>query len=148
MADGLETFQKRSCELGINSHHCALAHLDDVMMARDFLRSGYSPGKRSADLPEDLSSKLRELLDDLNHQMTEVTKLRRMLDDINTQPMETSKRTCQFRLGNHCLTEALDRAASQYYYLKSALSPGRRRRQAQDNDNKMKDNRQGSNRRR
>lgn len=29
------------------------------------------------------------LLDDLNHQMTEVTKLRRMLDDINTQPMET-----------------------------------------------------------
>jgi len=38
------------------------------------------------------------------------------------------KRTCRLRLGGHCLTEALDNAATQYWYLKSPHSPGRRRR--------------------
>jgi len=36
-----------------------------------------------------------------------------------------SKRTCRLRLGGHCMTEALDKAASQYWYLKSPHSPGR-----------------------
>ncbi|KAK7486363.1 hypothetical protein BaRGS_00022411, partial [Batillaria attramentaria] len=72
------------------------------------------------------------LLNNLHEQMLAVTALRRLLSELGEEAKQHEKRTCQFRLGNHCLTEALDRAANQYYYLQSPLSPGRRRKRASE----------------
>ncbi|XP_076471806.1 uncharacterized protein LOC143301417 [Babylonia areolata] len=128
--DGLSNFQKRSCAVGLNSHHCAIAHLDDVMMGTDYLSGGFSPGKRNTPLPEDIRSRAEVLMQNLNEQKQAVSALRSLLNTLGMRAKQQEKRTCLFRLGNHCLTEALDRAANQYYYLQSHLSPGRRRRQA------------------
>ncbi|KAK7099348.1 uncharacterized protein [Littorina saxatilis] len=129
LEDGLSTFQKRSCELGLNSHHCQLNRLDSIVNMGDYLAGGYSPGKRSSQLPADISAMAEALIQNLNEQRQEVVKLRGVLDQLG-EDSEKKKRTCEFRLGNHCLTEALDKAATQYFWLKSHHSPGRRKRQA------------------
>ncbi|KAL8579888.1 hypothetical protein ACOMHN_060742 [Nucella lapillus] len=128
--DDITSFQKRSCAVGLNSHHCAIAHMDDFMMGKDYLSGGFSPGKRSTELPDDLRMQAEILVQNLSEQQQAVRTLRSLLSKIGARSKQQDKRTCMFRLGNHCLTEALDRAANQYYYLQSPLSPGRRRRQA------------------
>ena len=40
----------------------------------------------------------------------------------------TRKRTCNVNLGGHCATESAADVASQWHYLNSAISPGRKRR--------------------
>ena len=43
---------KRTCLVGGGmSHHCAAALLDSKLQVLDNLRSGWSPGKRSVELP-------------------------------------------------------------------------------------------------
>ncbi|KAL8609577.1 hypothetical protein ACOMHN_000633 [Nucella lapillus] len=49
----------------------------------------------------------------------------RLASALRTQPV---KKSCAFSLGNHCLTESMDNAATEYGYLQSGNSPGRRRR--------------------
>ena len=44
--------KKRNCQVGGGmSHHCTAALLDSKLQFLDHLRSGWSPGKRSVDLP-------------------------------------------------------------------------------------------------
>ncbi|OWF36354.1 hypothetical protein KP79_PYT03212 [Mizuhopecten yessoensis] len=43
----LASKQKRTCNIGVNSHFCALADLDSKIRSREWLNSIYSPGKRS-----------------------------------------------------------------------------------------------------
>ena len=40
-------FRKRACNVGINSHHCALADYDKLLQSHEYLSSGHSPGKRT-----------------------------------------------------------------------------------------------------
>lgn len=53
-------FRKRACNLGLNSHHCALADLDNQLQSREWLSNGHSPGKRTT-LKEEHKEKLSEV---------------------------------------------------------------------------------------
>ncbi|GFS26788.1 hypothetical protein ElyMa_005226400, partial [Elysia marginata] len=50
-----------------------------------------------------------------------------------SRPISLRGRSCQLRLGGHCVTELLDKAMRQKNYLSSANSPGRKRRSLQAN---------------
>lgn len=121
--------QKKSCNFGLGNH-CFTSNLDSYLKAKDYLSSGASPGKRATGIPQDIKTRAEEVLESLNEQMKAVATLRTLLNRLGEQ-VKHVKRTCQFRLGNHCLTEELDRAARQYYYLMSPKSPGRRKRTAE-----------------
>lgn len=78
------------------------------------------------------------MLQNIIEQRRAIETLKRLLhamdvDSNRRQPAKSTigKRTCRLRLGGHCLTEALDNAATQYWYLKSPHSPGRRRRSSE-----------------
>lgn len=129
-AASLNTQAKRSCWFALGNH-CFTDRLDQAMNMKDYLSSGASPGKRSSGLPLDVRVRTEEQIQSFNEQMNAVNTLRTLLDRLTEQARRHVKRTCQFGLGNHCLTEALDRAVSQYHYLTSPGSPGRRKRQAE-----------------
>ncbi|CAG5132062.1 unnamed protein product [Candidula unifasciata] len=130
--------RKRTCQLGLHNHHCALIDMERLKNPGNFLRSDGSPGKRSQEedvgLPDNQMTS-HELLaanaltkhDEKGHDVI-VTDLQNMMRKVQTDRFRAEKRDCRFRLGGHCLTESLDRVASNYYYLKSPHSPGRRRR--------------------
>jgi len=135
--------------MGIGNPNCLWSALDNDASALAYLQSDMSPGKRdSADLQNDADkrgsgeasvSADRLLRRSLKQQLTAMSTLQNLLNRVRSADGHEGrdalghlllKKTCNFRLGNHCLTEALDRAASQYYYLLSADSPGRKRRAA------------------
>lgn len=131
--DGLlSTHQKRACNLGINSHHCALADYDRLMQSHEYLSSGHSPGKRSStgdDKTEVLTKEeLKKLLDDIVKKRTDLNNIRALLTDAIDNIIQNSKRTCTVELGGACRTEWASSLADAYWYLKSHHSPGRRRR--------------------
>lgn len=129
----LSTHQKRACNVGINSHHCALADYDKLLQSHEYLSSGHSPGKRTP-LPAniDLSNLSTEdrtrILEDIARQRFDLKNIKSLLDDANDSIIENSKRTCTVELGGACRTEWASSIADQYYYLMSPNSPGRRRR--------------------
>ncbi|XP_071099439.1 uncharacterized protein [Haliotis cracherodii] len=127
----LQSKQKRTCAIGINSHHCALASMDDRMLSREWLNNGYSPGKRDGGaLTPDMHSEAERELEQISLKRQAIATLKYLLLKIKQKEIQPPprKRSCSLRLGGLCLTESLDRAASQYYYLRSPHSPGRRRR--------------------
>lgn len=130
--DGLlSTHQKRACNLGINSHHCALADYDRLRQSLDYISSGHSPGKRTplANDENKLSpEELKRLLEDIVQKRLDLEKIKSLLHDANANIIENSKRTCTVELGGACRTEWASSIADQYYYLMSPHSPGRRRR--------------------
>ncbi|KAK6191498.1 hypothetical protein SNE40_003171 [Patella caerulea] len=124
----LARFQKRTCAFGINSHHCALASVNNKLLSHEWLSDGLSPGKRSNISPE-MERKIERVLEDIVNKRKALMTLQDMfaanqLDESSTP----SKRSCSVRLGGLCLTESLDAAANQYEYLRSGHSPGRKRR--------------------
>ncbi|CAG5126117.1 unnamed protein product, partial [Candidula unifasciata] len=129
--------RRRSCRLGIHNHNCALLDLERLKAAEEYLKSGDSPGKRDSQQTDDEDDLLPqedigsfEVTQGLDDQKQALLNLKQLLKELKpyTENIPTIKKDCRFRLGGHCLTESLDRAANQYYYLKSPNSPGRRRR--------------------
>ncbi|XP_063401696.1 uncharacterized protein LOC134685667 isoform X1 [Mytilus trossulus] len=134
--DGLDNYlttqKKRACNLGLNSHHCALADLDNQLQSREWLSNGHSPGKRTT-LKEEHKEKLSEveikrLIEDIVRKRLDLKNIRTLLEDANGSIIENSKRTCTVELGGACRTEWASSIADQYYYLMSPHSPGRKRR--------------------
>ncbi|KAL3842183.1 hypothetical protein ACJMK2_020225 [Sinanodonta woodiana] len=128
----LETYQKRTCALGINSHHCSLASLDSVMQSSEWLKSGFSPGKRSAELVQDpvFVEKVERLLEDISKKRSDLQTIGELLDQANDNLSIKQKRTCRLQLGGACRTEMASAIADQYYYLHSPQSPGKRKRRS------------------
>ncbi|WAR03885.1 hypothetical protein MAR_010443, partial [Mya arenaria] len=79
--DYLVEYQKRSCQFGLNSHHCALSALDDMKGASEWLSSAHSPGKRSQE-PTDTQDKL---LDDVVNKRAHLATLQALLDTAEEQ---------------------------------------------------------------
>ncbi|XP_067656233.1 uncharacterized protein [Haliotis asinina] len=133
MDTDLQSKQKRTCAIGINSHHCALASMDDRMLSREWLNNGYSPGKRNGDITPAMHNEAERELEEISLKRQAIATLKYLLLKIKQKELQPPprKRSCSLRLGGLCLTESLDRAASQYYYLRSPHSPGRRRRDLQ-----------------
>ncbi|XP_052801396.1 uncharacterized protein LOC128232086 [Mya arenaria] len=127
--DYLVEYQKRSCQFGLNSHHCALSALDDMKGASEWLSSAHSPGKRSQE-PTDTQDKFNWLLDDVVNKRAHLATLQALLDTAEEQMNAKRKRTCRFNLGGRCATELASAIADQYYYLNGPSSPGRRRRRS------------------
>ncbi|XP_012943319.1 uncharacterized protein LOC101856757 [Aplysia californica] len=83
-------------------------------------------------ISEDYEGPQGSVLRNLQEQKRAINTLRKLTEILKPdqqQIVTTRKRTCRLRLGGHCLTEELDKAAKQYAYLKSGKSPGRRRRE-------------------
>ncbi|KAL5007719.1 hypothetical protein ScPMuIL_016525, partial [Solemya velum] len=83
LEDDLVAYQKRTCALGINSHHCSLADLDDIMRSSEWLKSGYSPGKRTV---SDLSNtnrveKAHRIIDDIVQKREGLAQIKVLLQD-------------------------------------------------------------------
>lgn len=129
--DDLEQYQKRTCQFGINSHHCALADLDRVMSSSEWLNSGHSPGKRSVQIDDpNLIEKYERILEDITRKRQHLAALQSMLQRVDYHLSNKQKRTCLLELGGQCRTELASAIADQYYYLNSPNSPGRRRRRS------------------
>ncbi|KAH3884818.1 uncharacterized protein LOC127838424 [Dreissena polymorpha] len=127
--DYLAEFQKRTCQFGLNSHHCALSALDSAMGTSEWLSSGRSPGKRALPPNEPVTEhEYILLLDDITEKRDHLHELQRLLDTAISKLTDKSKRTCMFNLGGRCATELASAIADQYYYLNGPSSPGRRRR--------------------
>ncbi|XP_033752371.1 uncharacterized protein LOC117336100 isoform X1 [Pecten maximus] len=131
--DELANKQKRTCNIGVNSHFCALADLDSKIRSREWLNSIYSPGKRSMedmqpekDDTDDITRELKELL----HKRINLAKLKALLRDADQDIVQQRKRTCKVEVGGTCRTEWASSIADQYYYLLGPHSPGRRRRRS------------------
>uniref|UniRef100_A0A0B6ZIR0 Uncharacterized protein n=1 Tax=Arion vulgaris TaxID=1028688 RepID=A0A0B6ZIR0_9EUPU len=135
----LQDVQRRTCQLGLHSQNCELVDLEKLKHFGNVLRSGESPSKRDGgldyEIPENemTNDELRAanaVLEDLVEQRRAIHTLKKLLSSLKSDldDIKIKKKDCRFRLGGHCLTESLDRAANQYYYLKSPNSPGRRRR--------------------
>ncbi|BFZ05124.1 hypothetical protein BsWGS_08163 [Bradybaena similaris] len=131
--------RRRSCNAGLHDHHCSYKDVIQLKDIDSFHKSGEGPGKRDSQQSdggseddalqsEEIGS--FELSQDVDGYKQAISKLAHLLRAIKqgSENIPTQKRGCRFRLGGHCLTESLDRAANQYYYLKSPNSPGRRRR--------------------
>lgn len=119
----LHDYQKHSC----NSDSRLCDEVNDWLRNNDVTDTGVSGKSEDSDV-----TMLRNILE----QRRAIDTLKRLIEAMKSDlPREAaptrstlSKRTCRLRLGGHCLTEALDNAATQYWYLKSPHSPGRRRR--------------------
>lgn len=128
--DDLAAKQKRTCQVGINSHHCSLADIDNLLQSSEWLKSGYSPGKRSnTDASnQEPDEETQRLLEDLARKRRDLLSLRSLLDDADNDIMQQRKRTCLVELGGACRTEWASAIADQYYYLMGPYSPGRKKR--------------------
>lgn len=128
--DELAGKQKRTCNIGVNSHFCALADLDSKMRSREWLNSIYSPGKRSMDSDNDDTDDVTRELKELLHKRINLAKLKALLRDADQDIVQQRKRTCDMELGGMCRSEWASSIADQYYYLLGPHSPGRRRRRS------------------
>ncbi|XP_045175854.1 uncharacterized protein LOC123536596 [Mercenaria mercenaria] len=129
--DYLANYQKRTCQFGLNSHHCKLSALDSIMGASNWLNSGHSPGKRSKPITDpQLLDKYSKVLEDVSRKRENLAVLRGILEDAENHV--TFKRTgsCMFNLGGRCATELASAIADQYYYLNGPNSPGKRKRRS------------------
>lgn len=119
----LHDYQKHSC----NSDSQLCDDVNDWLRNNDVTGAGLSGKSEDSDV-----TMLRNILE----QRRAIDTLKRLVEAMKTgeareeAPIRSTigKRTCRLRLGGHCLTEALDNAATQYWYLKSPHSPGRKRR--------------------
>ncbi|KAL4224537.1 hypothetical protein ACF0H5_015239 [Mactra antiquata] len=130
--DDLAEYQKRTCRFGINSHHCALSAVDDIMNAKGWLNSFDSPGKRDSNSvrnPE-ITEKYTRILEDILRKRQHLAVLKQILQHAESKPNFKTKRSCHFNLGGVCATELASAVADQYYYLNGPNSPGKRRRRA------------------
>lgn len=127
--DYLAKYQKRTCQFGLNSHHCRLSALDDYMSATGWLSSGFSPGKRSKPITDlRLIDEYSKIIDDIHQKREHLAVLKDLLEDAENHVTYKRKRSCRFNLGGRCATELASAIADQYYYLNGPHSPGKRRR--------------------
>ncbi|XP_060563181.1 uncharacterized protein LOC132722677 [Ruditapes philippinarum] len=127
----LANYQKRTCQFGLNSHHCKLSALDSILSASNWLNSGHSPGKRSQQITDpQLIDKYTKILDDVNRKRENLAVLNGILEDAEHQATFKRKRSCYLNLGGRCATELASAIADQYYYLNGPNSPGKRRKRS------------------
>jgi len=75
-----------------------------------------------------------KVLNNLSQSRQGLSTLQAMIDSIDSTLKDKQKRTCAFNLGGHCATENAASFARQWNYLNSNMSPGRRRRSAENKE--------------
>lgn len=115
---------------GLSNPSCTLENIDTLQNIQNMIAHG--PGKRSS-----LSSKVlndnpdaQSLYDDMLRKKQLISEIKPKIEEIINRLHSERKRSCKWNLGFHCQTEEYSSIADMYDWIKSAASPGKRKRRS------------------